>query len=36
MDLRTTEMNGAWDSTKPVAPANLSPVFFSRPNRVFR
>ncbi len=37
MALRATEMHedAARDSTKPVAPAILSPVFFSRPNRVF-
>ena len=37
MALRATEMHedAARESTKPVAPAILSPVFFSRPNRVF-
>jgi heptosyltransferase III len=36
--LRATEMHedAAPDSTKPVAPAILSPVFLSNPNRVFR
>ncbi len=38
MALRATEMHeeAARDSTKPVVPAILSPVFFSRPNLVFR
>ena len=36
MALRATKMNedAARDTTKPVAPASLSPVFVSRPNRV--
>jgi hypothetical protein len=37
MALRGTEMHedAARDSRKPVAPAILSPVFLSNPNRVF-
>jgi hypothetical protein len=38
MALKATEMHedAAPDSRKPVAPAILSPVFLSNPNRVFR